>query len=141
MSDEAGMLENFGGRYSNGTPNLDLMLKSWNGETYISYRAIRGSIILNRPYMSICLACQPYVFDKIISNTAFLGSGLVARFVYYFPKSNIGFGRYDTEPIPKNVSERYCKLIYKLLDRKFSYQKNNEKAVCHTTTDSSTQRI
>lgn len=86
MSDEAGMLENFGGRYSNGTPNLDLMLKSWNGETYISDRAIRGSIILNRPYMSICLACQPYVFDKIISNTAFLGSGLVARFVYCFPK-------------------------------------------------------
>ncbi|MDY3214178.1 MAG: DUF3987 domain-containing protein, partial [Ruminococcus sp.] len=31
MSDEAGSLGNFNGRYSaNGTPNLDLLLKSWN---------------------------------------------------------------------------------------------------------------
>ena len=39
ISDEAGMLGNFSGRYSNNIPNLDLLLKSWNGETYISDRA------------------------------------------------------------------------------------------------------
>ena len=33
ISDEAGMLGNFSGRYSNNVPNLDLLLKSWNGET------------------------------------------------------------------------------------------------------------
>ena len=126
ISDEAGMLENFGGRYSNSTPNLDLMLKSWNGETYISDRATRGSIILDRPYLSICLACQPYIFDNIIGNPAFRGSGLVARFVYCFPKSNIGHRRYDTEPIPEVVSKEYHRLIYKLLDRKFGYQKDTE---------------
>ena len=46
ISDEAGMLGNFSGRYSNNVPNLDLLLKSWNGETYISDRATRASIVL-----------------------------------------------------------------------------------------------
>ncbi len=89
ISDEAGMLGNFSGRYSNNIPNLDLLLKSWNGETYISDRATRASIFFKKPYMSICLACQPYVFDSMISNTAFRGSGLIAYLVYCFPISNI----------------------------------------------------
>ena len=49
ISDEAGMLGNFSGRYSNNVPNLDLLLKSWNGETYISDRATRASIVLKKP--------------------------------------------------------------------------------------------
>ena len=48
ISDEAGMLGNFSGRYNN-IPNLDLLLKSWNGETYISDRATRASIVLKKP--------------------------------------------------------------------------------------------
>ena len=56
ISDEAGMLGNFSGRYSNNIPNLDLLLKSWNGEMYISDRANRDSIVLKKSYMSICLA-------------------------------------------------------------------------------------
>ncbi len=126
ISDEAGMLGNFSGRYSNNVPNLDLLLKSWNGETYISDRATRASIVLKKPYMSICLACQPYVFDSMISNTAFRGSGLIARLVYCFPISNIGSRRYDTQPVPEEVAENYKKLIYKLLNDKFTYHDEKE---------------
>ncbi len=126
ISDEAGMLGNFSGRYSNNIPNLDLLLKSWNGETYISDRATRESIVLKKPYMSVCLACQPYVFDSMISNTAFRGSGLIARFVYCFPKSNIGSRRYDTQSVPENVADSYRKLVYKLLDNKFNYHGDKE---------------
>ncbi|MGN0621250.1 MAG: YfjI family protein [Porcipelethomonas sp.] len=126
ISDEAGMLGNFSGRYSNNIPNLDLLLKSWNGETYISDRATRASIVLKKPYMSICLACQPYVFDSMINNTAFRGSGLIARFVYCFPVSNIGLRRYDTQPVPEEVAENYKKLVYKLLSNKFAYHDEKE---------------
>lgn len=126
ISDEAGMLGNFSGRYSNNVPNLDLLLKSWNGETYISDRATRESIVLKKPYMSICLACQPYVFDSMINNSAFRGSGLIARFVYCFPVSNIGSRRYDTQAVPENVAESYKNLVYKLLDKKFTYHDENE---------------
>lgn len=126
ISDEAGMLGNFSGRYSNNIPNLDILLKSWNGETFISDRATRESIVLKKPYMSVCLACQPYVFDSMIGNTAFRGSGLIARFVYCFPKSNIGSRRYDTKPIPEQVADNYKKLVYKLLDNKFNYHDEKE---------------
>ncbi|MCM1228436.1 MAG: YfjI family protein, partial [Clostridium sp.] len=126
ISDEAGMLGNFSGRYSNNIPNLDLLLKSWNGETYISDRATKASIVLKKPYMSICLACQPYVFESMINNSAFRGSGLIARFVYCFPKSNIGNRRYDTPPVPEEIAENYSKLVYKLLNNKFTYHGEKE---------------
>lgn len=126
ISDEAGMLGNFSGRYSNNIPNLDLLLKSWNGETYISDRATRETIVLKKPYMSICLACQPYVFESMINNSAFRGSGLIARFVYCFPKSNIGSRLYDTQPVPEEVAENYKKLVYRLLSDKFNYHDEKE---------------
>ncbi len=126
ISDEAGMLGNFSGRYNNNVPNLDLLLKSWNGETYISDRATRESIILKKPYMSICLACQPYVFNSMINNSAFKGSGLIARFLYCFPASNIGTRKYDTQAVPEKVTEDYKYLVYKLLKTKFNYRDEKE---------------
>lgn len=120
MSDEAGSLGNFNGRYSSGNaPNLDLLLKSWNGETYISDRATRDSIVLKKPYVSICLACQPYIWDNMIGNLAFRGSGFLARLVYCFPNDLRGNRKYDTEPIPDVIAENYKKLIYTLLNTKF----------------------
>jgi hypothetical protein len=56
ISDEAGMFGNFGGRYSDGMPNLDLLLKCWNGESFRCDRAVTGTLELERPYLSICLA-------------------------------------------------------------------------------------
>lgn len=120
MSDEAGSLGNFNGRYSaNGSPNLDLLLKSWNGETFISDRITRESVILYKPYVSICLACQPYIWDNMIGNMAFRGSGFLARLVYCFPKDLRGSRKYDTEPIPDGLAANYHNLIYALLNYKF----------------------
>lgn len=126
ISDEAGMLNNFSGRYSNNIPNLDLLLKSWNGETYISDRATRDSIILKNPYLTICLACQPYVLENLMSNPAFRGSGLIARFVYCFPESNIGSRKYDTKSVPQMTADNYKNLIFRLLNKKFNYDEEEQ---------------
>lgn len=133
ISDEAGMLGNFSGRYSNNIPNLDLLLKSWNGETYISDRATRDSIILKNPYLTICLACQPYILEDLMNNQAFRGSGLIARFVYCFPESNIGSRKYDTKPISEAVASNYKNLIFGLLNRKFNY--NGEEQALYFTNE------
>jgi len=66
------------------------------------------------------------MFDNMINNTAFRGSGLIARFVYCFPKSNIGTRRYDTEPVPEDIAECYKKLVYKMLGTKFTYHAEKE---------------
>ena len=127
MSDEAGSLGNFNGRYSsNGTPNIDLLLKSWNGETYISDRITRDNITIYKPYVSICLACQPYIWENMLNNTAFRGSGFLARLVYCFPKDLRGNRKYNTEPIPDSVSNNYHNLIFKLLNEKFRRFEQNQ---------------
>jgi hypothetical protein len=120
ISDEAGMFGNFGGRYSNGIPNVDLLLKCWNGERFISDRVMTGTMKIDKPYLSVCLAGQPYVLENLMANPAFLMSGLVARFVYCFPKTNIGMRKYETEPIPQKVRELYVGLIKHMLSKKFT---------------------
>ncbi len=123
ISDEAGMLSNFNGKYS-GVPNLDLILKSWNGEQYISDRATKGRTRLERPYLSVTLAGQPYIWDNMVSDNTFRSSGLLARFVLCFAKSNIGNRRYDTASIPFQVKQDYHNLIHQLLTGKFSCREN-----------------
>ena len=121
ISDEAGMLSNFNGKYS-GVPNLDLLLKAWNGEQYINDRTTKGRARIERPYLSVTLAGQPYIWDNMVSDYTFRSSGLLARFILCFAKSNIGNRRYDTASIPPAVKESYHALIYQLLAGKFSYK-------------------
>ncbi|MCL2053220.1 MAG: YfjI family protein [Oscillospiraceae bacterium] len=121
LSDEMGIFQNFGGRYSGGKPNLDLLLKSWSGEPFHKDRCNAEPIVLQRPYLSICLCGQPFRFADLMGNSDFLNSGLVARFLMCFPKSYIGERRYDTEPIGNEIIKNYSNLIGKLLSKKSAY--------------------
>ena len=118
ISDEAGMLSNFNGKYSGGIPNLDLILKSWNGEKYISDRVVRGRSEIDRPYLSIAIAGQPYIWDNMMSDSAFRSSGLLARFILCFAESDVGNRKYDTAPIPFEVKTAYNNFIHQLLKGK-----------------------
>lgn len=125
FSAESGALDNFCGRYSNKS-NLDLLLKSWNGETYVVDRITRAAVELKNPYISICLACQPDFFESLICNRDLLGRGFIARLVFCFPKSNIGSRTYDTPSVPQNVVDKYADLVNKLLAVKFNYEAEDE---------------
>lgn len=118
ISDEAGMLSNFNGKYSGGIPNLDLFLKAWNGEKYICNRVIRGRSEIPRPYLSVAIAGQPYIWDNMMNDGAFRSSGLLARFILCFAESDVGNRRYDTAPIPKEVKQDYHDFIHQLLKGK-----------------------
>ena len=121
LSDEAGVFKNFGGRYANGTPNIDLLLKCWGGEVFIKDRCNSETIKLERPYLSVCLCGQPYILDELMNNNAFLSSGLVARFLYCFPKSFVGKRSYDTRPIDKRIVEAYSGFVRKAMQFKSDY--------------------
>ena len=118
ISDEAGMLSNFNGKYSGGVPNLDLLLKAWNGEKYICNRVVRGRSEIPRPYLSVAIAGQPYIWDNMMNDVAFRSSGMLARFVHCFAESTVGNRRYDTASIPKEVKEKYHTLIHQFLNGK-----------------------
>ncbi len=139
ISDEAGMLSNFNGKYSNGIPNLDLLLKAWNGEKYICNRVIRGRMEIPRPYLSVALAGQPYIWDNMMNDTAFRSSGLIARFVPCFAKSDVGKRRYDTAPIPQEVRARYHSLIHQLLKSKKNH--GDEETILRLSREASEEYI
>lgn len=128
ISDEAGMLGNFTGRYSNNNiPNMDMILKAWSGESFFCDRATKESIQISNPCLSISLAGQPYLWDSMISNPVFRNSGLLARFFYCFPKSKVGTRRYDSKSIDPIVVDNYNRLIDILLTRKFNAKPTAEK--------------
>ena len=128
ISDEAGMLGNFAGRYSNNSmPNMDMILKAWSGESFFCDRATKETIQIPTPCLSISLAGQPYLWDNMVSNPIFRNSGLLARFFYCFPKSKVGTRRYDSKAIATAVVDSYNKLIDILLTRKFNAGDTEEK--------------
>lgn len=139
ISDEAGMLSNFNGKYNGGIPNLDLLLKAWNGERYISDRVTRGCSELDRPYLSIALAGQPYIWDNMMNDVAFRSSGLLARFVLCFAKSNVGNRRYDTTSIPFEVRNAYRDFIHQLLKGKKDH--NGEETILRLSQKASEEYI
>ncbi len=139
ISDEAGMLSNFNGKYSGGVPNLDLFLKAWNGEKYICNRVVRGRSEIPRPYLSVAIAGQPYIWDNMMNDTAFRSSGMLARFIHCFANSDVGKRRYDTAPISKEVRERYHNFIHQLLRNKKGH--NGEEILLHLSEKASNEYI
>lgn len=128
ISDEAGMLGNFAGRYSNNNiANMNMILKAWSDESFFCDRATKESIQISNPCLSISLAGQPYLWDSMISNSVFRNSGLLARFFYCFPKSKVSTRRYDSKAINPIVVDNYNKLIDILLTRKFNAKLTEEK--------------
>lgn len=139
ISDEAGMLSNFNGKYNGGIPNLDLFLKSWNGEKYICNRVVRGRSEIPRPYLSVAIAGQPYIWDNMMNDVAFRSSGMLARFIHCFANSDVGHRKYDTASIPKEIRERYHNFIHQLLRNKKGH--NGEELLLHLSEKASNEYI
>ena len=123
MSDEAGVFKNFGGRYQNGVANLDLMLKCWGGESYQKDRCNGDPIYLERPYLSVCLCGQPYILTELMENRAFVSSGMLARFIYCFPRSFVGMRDYNARAVQPEYITAYDKLVKNALAVKYSRKK------------------
>jgi len=139
LSDEAGMLSNFNGKYSGGVPNLDLFLKAWNGEKYICNSVVRGRSEIPRPYLSVAIAGQPYIWDNMMNDVAFRSSGLLARFILCFAESDVGHRRYDTAPIPIEIKNQYHDFIHQLLKGKKDH--NCEETILHLLKKASEEYI
>ena len=88
---ESILLQTLAGRYSDGSANIDLPLKSYSGEYTTINRITREDIALERPLLSICLALQPILFDEFANNKTLRDRGLVARFIFCKPAPMAGF--------------------------------------------------
>jgi hypothetical protein len=117
VSSEGGIFQILAGRYAGGSPNIDLLLKSFNSEPCTVDRMSRSNVSLVAPKLSAFLSVQPHVLNEVLSNEAFRGLGLVDRFLYILPESFLGKSIYRTPDIIPNIERNYVDTIYQLLDR------------------------
>lgn len=117
ISDEGGTFEVLSGLYSNGKSNINTYLKSHAGMPVRVDRQL-GSVILEKPALSFGLAVQPQIIaDLAHGNKARLrGNGMLARFLYFIPKSNVGTRDVRSSyVIPESLNVAYQNLVFQLL--------------------------
>ncbi|MEW8014888.1 MAG: DUF3987 domain-containing protein [Candidatus Sedimenticola endophacoides] len=116
LSSEGGVFDLLQGRYSNGIPNLDLVLKSHSGDAERVDRGSRPPVFLKSPRLSIGLSPQPDVLRGLAAKPGFRGRGLLGRFLYLLPPSPLGFRPLESHPVPDGVLDAYAAGLRTMLD-------------------------
>jgi len=118
ISDEGGTFEVMAGLYTNGRANLNVYLQAHAGaETRVDRQG--RMVILNQPALTFGLTVQPQVIaDLVQGNKArFRGNGMLARFLYFMPKSNVGHRDVTRHTsVPDRIKAAYQDGIFKLLN-------------------------
>ena len=114
LSDEGGILKVLAGLYSGGNANIDTVLKGIDGGA-VRIRRKDRSIDLN-PYLTFCLFCQPSVVRNMGRESSFDGNGLVERFLYALPVSQLGYRCHTNEVVSEQLQSEYDNRIKRLLN-------------------------
>jgi hypothetical protein len=129
FSAEGEFFEVIAGRYtSNGSPNIELVLKCYTVEQYRVDRRSAEPLILYSPSLTIMIAVQPEVLKGLASKPGFKGKGLLARFLFAMPQTNVGYREINPQPINETTVKDYHSLINGLL----SLKPDEKIAICLT---------
>jgi replicative DNA helicase len=116
LSDEAGIFLIMAGVYSGGVASLDVFLQGHAGTAMRVDRAGRLAHV-DKPSLSFGLALQPGVLADVAGNRRFRDSGLLARFLFALPPSNVG--QRDVRlhrPVPEAVRDMYHARLHTMLE-------------------------
>ena len=116
LSSEGGIFDIMGGRYSGGSPNFDIFLQSHAGDSVRVDRGSRDLVYLDAPSLVMGLTLQPSVLQNLTRQSSFRGRGLLGRFLYLLPESNLGCRNLETEPVNPHLQVQYNNSIAQLLD-------------------------
>ncbi len=116
LSDEPGIFRILGGLYGGGGgASLEVFLKSYSASALKVARASR-TVFVYAPCLSMALMCQPDLLAELAGSNQFRGSGLMARFWYGVPHSNVG--RRDVRRrarVSDELREEYSAAVFGLL--------------------------
>jgi putative DNA primase/helicase len=116
ITDEGGILGIMAGQYSGGSASHDVYLQGHSGSAMRVDRAGRFAHI-DRPAISFGLALQPDVLAEAAKSGRFRATGLLARFLYVIPKSNVGTRDVRTHRVlPADIREAWERNLLSLLD-------------------------
>lgn len=115
-SDEPGIFRVMAGAYSGGSQNLDVFLQGHAGSAIRVDRAGRMAH-LDKPALTFNLMIQPGLMSEIAGSKGFRDSGLLARFLFAVPATNVG--KRDVRKhasVDADVRERYEAVVMALLE-------------------------
>lgn len=116
LSDEGGIFDILGGLYSDGKANIDLFLQAHAASPVRVDRGSRPPTFMQRAVLTMGLTIQPEVIRNICRNKTFRGRGLLGRFLYAMPKSNIGKRTFNEAPINQKVTKDYQDAITSIIN-------------------------
>lgn len=104
FSAEGELFQIIAGRYSGGSPNMEVYLKGHAGDLMRVDRQNKESkpVFIERPALTIGLCVQPDVLRELPSVKGLQGRGLLARFLWVVPPSNIGRRKTKTDPVTRS---------------------------------------
>jgi putative DNA primase/helicase len=88
-SDEPGIFRVMAGAYSGGAQNLDVFLQGHAGSAMRIDRAGRMAHV-DKPALTFNLMIQPGMMSEVAGSKGFRDSGLLARFLWAIPVTNVG---------------------------------------------------
>jgi Protein of unknown function (DUF3987) len=101
--------------YSNGLSNIDLLLQSHAGSAVRVDRGSRPPLFMERAILTMGLTVQPHVVKNICSNKTFRGRGLLGRFLFAMPPSNIGSRTLEEKPMSQECAECFRTMVTAIL--------------------------
>jgi hypothetical protein len=115
LSAEGDTLQIMAGRHSDKGPNLLIYKKGFTGEEFRSDRIGRKGEYIPSPALTLGIALQPSVLRELFRVPALRGEGLLGRFLYALPPSNIGFRKIRSQAPPAPVLAAYESGILRLI--------------------------
>lgn len=106
LSPEGDLFDIIAGRYST-RPALGVFLQAHKGERLQTDRMTRDQPTIDRPALTIGVTPQPAVLQDLAAAPGARDRGLLARFLFSLPPSNLGFRRVRTDPVPETVATTY----------------------------------
>jgi hypothetical protein len=114
---ESAFLDNLSGRYSENGANLHLICAAYHGEQTMIDRRNRDPEILARPLVSVSLAVQPHVLGNLIEHPIARAQGLVSRFAYSMPTTQLGTRRIDAPQVAPEIHAAWATTVRLVADR------------------------
>jgi len=116
LSDESDTFLNLSGGLRGGVASLDVVLKGHAGSAIRVDRQGREAH-LDRPTLSMGLIVQPESFAELAAGKRLRATGVLARYLYAIPKSNIGTRDVrQRKPIPAHIEAGYHDACMALLE-------------------------
>jgi replicative DNA helicase len=103
------------GRYTGERPNIEVYLHGHAGDKIVVDRVKRASETIWSPALTIGVAAQPDAIRALVGQSDLAARGLLARFLFALPASNIGFREVDVPPLGRDARAHYALTVRSLL--------------------------